>query len=46
VLEGPIVDHAALHGVLRKLADIGLTLVSVTPAATDAPIADQASDQR
>jgi hypothetical protein len=28
-----------LHGVLRKLGDIGLPLVSVTPAADD-PSAD------
>ena len=26
-------DQAGLHGVLCKLADIGLTLVAVTPAA-------------
>ena len=30
VISGPIVDQAALHGVLRRLRDIGLTLVSVT----------------
>ena len=28
-------DQAGLHGVLRKLGDIGLPLVSVTPAADD-----------
>ena len=27
---GPVVDQAALHGLLRKLCDIGLPLVSVT----------------
>lgn len=31
VLEGPLVDQSALHGVLRKLADLGLPLLSVTP---------------
>jgi hypothetical protein len=30
VLTGRIVDQAALHGVLRKLADLGLPLISVT----------------
>jgi hypothetical protein len=30
VLRGPIVDQAALHGVLQKLRDIGVPLVSVT----------------
>ena len=35
VLEGFVVDQAALHGVLRKLADLGLPLLSVVPATTD-----------
>ena len=30
VLEGPVVDQAALHGLLRKLRDTGLPLLSVT----------------
>jgi hypothetical protein len=30
-------DQAGLHGVLRKLGDIGLPLVSVTPAADEPP---------
>jgi len=29
VLIGPIVDQAALHGLLAKLRDLGLPLVSV-----------------
>ena len=29
VLRGPLVDQAALHGVLRKVRDLGLPLVSV-----------------
>ncbi|HEV7196211.1 MAG TPA: hypothetical protein VGN19_09735 [Pedococcus sp.] len=35
VLNGPIVDQAALHGVLSKLRDIGLPLVSVTQVHPD-----------
>jgi hypothetical protein len=34
VLAGFIVDQAALHGVLRKLGDLGLPLISVTSSTT------------
>ena len=37
VLRGPVVDQAALHGVLRKLRDVGLLLVSLTPLPPDTP---------
>ncbi|HEX8094406.1 hypothetical protein [Jatrophihabitans sp.] len=30
LIEGPVVDQAALHGLLRTLRDIGLPLLSVT----------------
>ncbi len=30
VLAGPVVDQAALHGVLARLRDLGLPLISVT----------------
>ena len=29
-IHGPVVDQAALHGVLQKLRDIGMPLISVT----------------
>jgi len=29
LLTGPVVDQAALHGVLRKVRDLGIPLVSV-----------------
>lgn len=29
LLTGPVVDQAALHGLLRKVRDLGMTLVSV-----------------
>jgi hypothetical protein len=29
LLTGPVVDQAALHGVLRKVRDLGLPLISV-----------------
>ena len=31
ILSGVIVDQAALHGVLKKIRDLGLTLISVNP---------------
>jgi hypothetical protein len=29
LLTGPVVDQAALHGVLKQVRDLGLTLISV-----------------
>lgn len=40
LMTGPVVDQAALYGLLRKLRDVGLPLVSVTrasPAQADVP---------
>jgi hypothetical protein len=31
ILSGVIVDQAALHGVLKKISNLGLTLISVNP---------------
>ena len=30
LLTGPVVDQAALHGLLRKVRDLGMLLISVT----------------
>lgn len=30
LLTGPVVDQAALHGVLRKVRDLGMPLISVS----------------
>lgn len=35
VLSGPVVDQAALHGLLRKVRDLGLPLISVTRVELD-----------
>ena len=39
LLTGPVVDQAALHGLLRKVRDLGIPLLSVNrvePAQADA----------
>lgn len=35
VLRGPVVDQAALHGLLHKLRDLGLPLLCVTRTDPD-----------
>jgi len=30
ILQGPVADQAALHGLLQKVRDLGLALISVT----------------
>jgi hypothetical protein len=35
VIDGPVADQSALHGLLRTISNFGLPLVSVT--ATDGP---------
>ena len=37
VLSGPIADQAALHGLIQRVRDLGLPLVSVTQVETDRP---------
>jgi hypothetical protein len=38
VLSGPVADQAALHGLLRRVRDLGLPLVSVIPVAAHRPL--------
>ena len=37
VISGPVVDQAALHGLLHKLRDVGIPLISLTQLLPDAP---------
>jgi hypothetical protein len=44
VLSGPVVDQAALFGLLRKVRDLGMPLISVVhiePGQADVPDVDQ-----
>ena len=35
LLTGPVIDQAALHGLLKKARDLGMPLVSVSPVEPD-----------
>ena len=40
ILSGPVIDQAALHGLLRKVRDLGMPLISVIhvdPRQADEP---------
>ncbi len=41
-LTGPVVDQAALRGILNRLWDLNLTLISVNPVSKD-PSGEEAS---
>ena len=35
IISGPVVDQAALHGLLQMLRDIGMPLISITQVSPD-----------
>jgi hypothetical protein len=43
VISGSVVDQAALHGLLHKLRDVGIPLVSLILLPPDAPAASTAA---
>lgn len=36
-LSGPVADQAALHGLLKKVRDLGMPLISVSPVEPNQP---------
>src|SRR6476620_9853401 len=43
VIRGPVTDQAALHGLIQRLRDVGLPLVSLAPLPDD-PAAARPAD--
>ncbi len=43
LITGPVVDQAALHGLLKKVRDLGMPLVSVSPLE---PVQREQSDDK
>lgn len=37
ILDGPIIDQAALHGLLARIRDLGLPLLAVQPSTQQPP---------
>ena len=46
LLTGPVVDQAALHGLLRKVRDLGIPLVSVNRVSISAPHPDHSQEEK
>lgn len=38
VISGHVADQAALHGLLQRVRDLGLSLISVTRVGSDLPV--------
>ena len=38
VLRGPVVDQAALHGLIQKLRDVGIPLISLIQIPSNPPV--------
>lgn len=45
LITGPVADQAALHGLLKKVRDLGLPLISVCPVELGTSQADAPEDR-
>ena len=45
VLTGEVVDQAALYGLISKVRDLHLTLISVSPLEADSPSKEEAKEK-
>jgi hypothetical protein len=45
VLTGEVVDQAALYGLISKVRDLHLTLISVSPLEADSPSKEEAKKE-
>lgn len=45
LLTGPVIDQAALYGLLKKVRDLGMPLVSVNPVEPGGPDVSEVRQQ-
>jgi hypothetical protein len=45
LITGPVVDQAALHGLLKRVRDLGMTLISVSPVEPGPQLRSQQGDR-
>lgn len=43
LLTGPVIDQAALYGLIKKVRDLGMTLISLNPVQFNETIPEKAS---
>jgi hypothetical protein len=41
LLTGPVIDQAALYGLLKKVRDLGMTLISLNPVQFNETLPDK-----